>query len=87
MDIRHEMEDAKVQEAISLRENFENNISNVWGHSPLGLEAKSAAMSMLSTKTGLYARVPITCKANGCPYEDSCALLPYGLAPLGEKCP
>lgn len=51
------------------------------------MEAKSAAMSMLSTKTGLYARVPITCKGDGCPYETTCALLPYGLAPMGEKCP
>lgn len=87
MDIRHEIEDAKAQEALELRKNFEANISNVWGHSSLGLEAKSAAMSMLSTKTGLYAKVPITCKAEGCPYEKTCALLPYGLAPLGEKCP
>lgn len=87
MDIRHEIEETKAQEALELRKNFEANISNVWGHSSLGMEAKSAAMSMLSTKTGLYAKVPITCKADGCPYEKTCALLPYGLAPLGEKCP
>ena len=87
MDIRHEIEETKAQEALELRKNFEANISNVWGHSSLGMEAKSAAMSMLSTKTGLYAKVPITCKADGCPYENTCALLPYGLAPLGEKCP
>ena len=87
MDIRHEIEETKAQEALELRKNFEANISNVWGHSSLGMEAKSAAMSMLSTKTGLYAKVPITCKADGCPYDETCALLPYGLAPLGEKCP
>ena len=87
MDIRHEIEETKAQEALELRKNFEANISNVWGHSSLGMEAKSAAMSMLSTKTGLYAKVPITCKADGCPYEKTCALLPYGLAPLGAKCP
>lgn len=87
MDLRNEIEAAKAQEAAELRKNFEANVSNVWGHSVLGLEAKSAAMSMLSTKTGLYARVPITCKADSCPYEASCALLPYGLAPIGEKCP
>lgn len=87
MNIKTEIEDAKAQEALELRKNFEANISNVWGHSSLGVEAKAAAMSMLSTKTGLYARVPITCKADGCPYDETCALLPYGLAPLGEKCP
>lgn len=42
---------------------------------------------MLSTKSGLYAKIPITCKTDACPYAQSCALLPYGLAPLGEKCP
>lgn len=44
-------------------------------------------MAMLSTKTGLFARVPITCKQDSCPYSDSCLLLAYDLAPLGEKCP
>lgn len=87
MDIKHELEEIKAQEALELRKQFESNIGNVWGHSSLGREAKSAAMSMLSTKTGLYAKVPITCKAEGCPYEKTCALLPYGLAPIGEKCP
>lgn len=44
-------------------------------------------MAMLSTKSGLYAKIPITCKTESCPYSGTCALLPYGLAPLGEKCP
>lgn len=51
------------------------------------MEAKKAAMAMLSTKTGLFCKIPITCKSDSCPYKDTCALLPYGLAPLGEKCP
>lgn len=29
MDIRHEIEDAKAQEALELRKNFEANITNV----------------------------------------------------------
>lgn len=29
MDIRHEIEDTKAQEAIALRENFEANVNNV----------------------------------------------------------
>lgn len=86
-EIENEIEEIKSQEAIAAREQFEANISNVWGHSSLGLEAKKAAMSMLSTKTGLYAKVPITCKADTCPYSNTCSLLPYGLAPYGEKCP
>ena len=87
MDIKNELEEIQRNEAIEARQRFESNIANVWGHSSLGLEAKSAAMAMLSTKTGLYAKVPITCKTDTCPYSGTCALLPYGLAPLGEKCP
>lgn len=75
------------EEAIAKREAFEANIKNIWGYSPLGLEAKKAAMAMLSTKTGLYAKVPITCKADTCPYALTCVLLEAGLAPRGQKCP
>lgn len=87
MDLRNELEEIENKEAIEARQRFEANIGNVWGHSGLGLEAKKAAMAMLSTKTGLYAKVPITCKSDTCPYSNTCALLPYGLAPFGEKCP
>lgn len=65
--------------AIQNRELMERNLSNIWGHSTLGLEAKKAAMSMLSTKNGMYARIPLVCKANSCPYADSCMLLKYDL--------
>ena len=80
-------EDESTCEAIVSRENFEKNLSNVWGYSAVGLEAKKAAMSMLSTKTGMYARIPLACKADNCPYAESCSLLPYNLAPFGEPCP
>jgi hypothetical protein len=87
MDLRNELEEVQNRDAIEARQRFEANIGNVWGHSGLGIEAKRAAMAMLSTKTGLYAKVPITCKSDTCPYSNTCALLPYGLAPFGEKCP
>ena len=75
--------------AVENRKNFEAAIaaSNLWGHSSMGLEAKQAAMTMLSTKTGLYARIPLICKADSCPYAETCPLLPYDLAPEGEYCP
>lgn len=79
-------EDEKSQ-AIVNRENFENSIKNLWGHSELGVQAKRAAMAMLSTKTGMYAKIPILCKADSCPYAENCPLLAYDLAPLGEYCP
>lgn len=78
---------AEYEEAKSKREMLEQNIKNVWGHSPKANEAKKAAMSMLSTKTGLYAKVPIICKENNCPYVTTCILYEAGLAPYGEKCP
>ena len=61
--------------------------SNVWGYSSLGIESKKAAMSMLSTKTGMFAKVPLYCKAEKCPYAETCLLLKSDLAPKGEPCP
>ncbi len=79
--------DIETKEAIEKRKLLENNLSNIWGHSTLGIEAKKAAMSMLSTKNGMYARIPLICKADNCPYADRCLLLKYGLTPKGEPCP
>lgn len=78
------------ESAIEKRERLEKNLEaagNAWGHSSLGLEGKKAAMTMLSTKTGMYAKIPIVCKGDDCPYAESCKLLPYDLAPIGEYCP
>lgn len=87
-DYNKELEQEETKcEAVIQRENFEKNLSNVWGYTQKGLEAKKAAMSMLATKTGMYARVPLTCKADNCPYAEKCSLLPYDLAPYGEPCP
>lgn len=89
-DFTEEMTDIAEDErgqAIENRRNFEAGIKNLWGHSDLGLEAKKAAMTMLSTKTGMYAKIPILCKADSCPYAETCPLLAYDLAPLGEYCP
>lgn len=74
-------------EAIANRENFEKSINtNLWGYSEAGLEAKKAAMSMLATKNGMYARIPLVCKADACPYAETCPMLPFNLAKLGEPC-
>ena len=81
------VEDEEKCEAIINRENFEKNLSNMWGYSSTGIEAKRAAMSMLATKTGMYSRIPLVCKAENCPYAETCSLLPWNLAVLGEPCP
>lgn len=75
--------------AVADRERFEAKLlaQGPWGYSQKAMEAKRAAMTMLSTKTGMYARIPILCKADDCPYAETCPLLPNDLAPLGEKCP
>lgn len=84
------VEDAALDEAVRNRETLEANIAaqnNVWGYSKFGLQAKQAAMSMLSTKHGMYSRIPLNCKGDSCPYSESCHLLSYNLAPVGEYCP
>lgn len=60
--------------------------SNVWGLSQKGLSAVNGAMQMLSTKTGIYAKVPIHCKGDKCPYAEGCQILEY-FDPKGEPCP
>ena len=60
---------------------------NSWQYSAKGIQAKRAAKAINSLKTGLYARVPIICKGQGCPYAGTCALLPEDLAPEREPCP
>lgn len=77
-------------DAMEKRERFEQAITranNPWGLTPKAIEAQKAAMTMLSTKNGLHARVPLICKADSCPYADTCQLLPYNMAPEGEYCP
>lgn len=78
-----------VDEARRRREEFEKNLQsdNPWNRSPLGLEAERASLSMMNTRHGLYARVPIFCKGRKCPYAQSCDLLEANLAPVGERCP
>lgn len=75
--------------AVDQRENFEEMLKrqNLWGHSAVGLEGKKAAMAMLATKTGMYAKIPLICKGETCPYAENCPLLPYDLAPCSEYCP
>lgn len=85
----NEIQDVERQEAIRKKNALVESINangNVWGHSAIGVEGKNAAMAMLSTKTGLYAKVPIVCKAEECPYAETCALLAHDMAPYGEPC-
>lgn len=68
-------------------EAFVTKSDNLWGYTELGKEALKAAMTMISTKHGLYANIPIVCKAENCPYATTCKLVEFNLAPLSEMCP
>lgn len=58
-----------------------------WTQNPEAVQAIEIAKRLRNTKHGMYASVPIICKAEGCPYADSCELQQMQLAPYGEKCP
>lgn len=82
-------QDGERSVAITNRERFEASLleQGPWGYSEKAMEAAKAVKAMNATKTGLYARIPIICKADDCPYSETCPILPYDLAPEGEKCP
>ena len=85
-----EMDKDKKNEMAERRQAFEammDTVGNPWGYSEGALESKKAAMTMLSTKTGLYSRIPIVCKGQCCPYGATCGLLEFGLDVVGERCP
>ena len=81
--------DAKLATAEENYENFQKLLrsKNIWNHDKPGLMAIKASMQMLSLKTGIYARVPIYCKGERCPYSENCPIFINGLAPEGEACP
>lgn len=75
------------KENRKMLESRAKSIDNIWGHSAVAKEGKKAAMTMLSTKTGMYASIPLICKGGNCPYEATCSLLEYDLCKVGEPCP
>lgn len=58
-----------------------------WTQNPNAVQAIEIAKRLRSTKHGMYASVPIICKAEHCPYAESCELQQMQLAPYGDKCP
>lgn len=87
-DLMEETEEKRTLE--KQRRIFEEMLTvknNPWNYNTQGLESVKAAMSMLSTKSGLYSKIPIYCKQKNCPYGEACLLLQYELAPKGQPCP
>lgn len=60
---------------------------SVWGSNKLLKNSVQAAMTMMSTKTGMYGKIPIYCKGENCPYSESCGLVTYEIYPKGQACP
>lgn len=60
---------------------------SAWTQNPVAVQAIEIAKRLRQTKHGMYASVPIICKAEACPYAESCELQQMGIAPYGEKCP
>lgn len=58
-----------------------------WKVSEKGQEAIKLAVAMANTKHGLYASIPMLCKAEECPYASVCPLVDMEKAPQGERCP
>lgn len=83
------VEEAQVEEYKSNLKGFYGMLkaNNLWNLDSKGVNAVKAAMSMLSTKTGMYARIPLYCKGDCCPYADTCQILQYGIQPEGQACP
>lgn len=89
MELTNNIDKSDKDKAAEKRKAFEammDTVGNPWGYSEGALESKKAAMTMLSTKTGLYSRIPIVCKGCNCPYGATCGLLEFGLDTVGERC-
>lgn len=60
---------------------------SAWTTNPSAVQAIEIAKRLRATKHGMYASVPIICKAESCPYAESCELQQMNIAPYGDKCP
>lgn len=83
---RKELEQYK-DKAPEIKPQKEVELPKAWQLSDKGKEAIQIAVEMSNTKHGMYASVPMLCKAEECPYAKVCPLISMGKAPEGERCP
>lgn len=84
MTRRGPVTEAGLQAAAEHGRNLDHS---AWTRNPAAVQAIEVAKRLRHTKHGLYASVPIICKAEACPYAEQCELQQMQLAPYGEKCP
>ena len=61
-----------------------------WKTNEQGMEAVRIAQAMATSKSGLYANIPIVCKGSKCPYNETCSMVSVGIdvdALIGQRCP
>ncbi|EOO44338.1 hypothetical protein [Bacillus cereus] len=71
----------------TVSEHAANLDHSSWTSNPAAVQAIEIAKRLRQTKHGMYAAIPIICKAEHCPYAESCELQQLGMAPYKEKCP
>jgi len=83
----HEQHQKKLLKQKRVEELTALELPKSWKVSEKGLEAIKVAVAMTQTKHGLYASIPMLCKAEECPYAKVCPLVDMEMAPRGERCP
>ena len=71
----------------AVAEHARNLDHSAWTRNPAAVQSIEVAKRLIQTKHGLYASVPIICKAEACPYAEQCELVQMQMAPYGDKCP
>jgi hypothetical protein len=64
-----------------------NDLPQAWNVSPRGRKALERAVQLRTRQQAFYSGIPIVCKADDCPYAETCQLIDEDLAPAGDKCP
>jgi hypothetical protein len=63
------------------------DLSSAWNVSPRGRKALDRAVQLRTHQQAFYSAIPIVCKAEECPYAETCQLLDEDLVTVGDKCP
>lgn len=77
----------KMRELAKLTDMEKVDFPSTWKLSEKGIQAIQHGVAMHKTKHGMYASIPMICKAEDCQYAEVCPLVEMSAAPKGERCP